>query len=708
MKHRSLMSYAQGGPVRKDPPKNFEKRLNDPNAPVLRNPDGTVSTHRMASGEVDGRFLAYPTIVMRGDTLAELGGREAVDYALANREFREFPSEAEARAYAEGGYKKGTLLERPVYRSSSDRTRMEERDMERSYLKRVKDEWDRNLSLQGYAAGGLVAPLAGVGLGIAGDAGGEDVNDFKYAQMGAGLAMVNPLLGGVAAGAGLGADLLMAGKARKDKAGAVKQENKIAWAGVPDPYAGANLPAGERSGSLMAMARGGAVPTGHVIPVENAKKVIKDAREVGVDLDRPAVAGQAGKIPGNGSPTADDKIFHPEGASPIRVSSGELYVPHGLFAKVAGSQGKSTKEYGRENYPRAGEGRGGYVRGGEVSDGGPRIKKSTVSSWVPQTDADWAKYYQELNSPLRAPGQDAGAAAETPLASMTPATSVPPVAAAADPRWSFMGKQGPDAADPRWALSKSGATGQDTGSDEKQGGDSNMFDELSRINDRIAVGQGVLAGGAMLYNLFGKRSKPGAPGLVRQIDPEFDRTALENRLERDRATELATGVNNFRNRQSLGLGLGLSAQSANTRLSNAAVIEDERNKHNRAVADNAQRVETLNTQIQNEHRMREAAAENAHRQQMGNTVTTGLSSLGSIAGQWMGNRMDLLGMEMDGNAVKGYMDYQRPGGGYEGKSTSEYFDEGAEQFSLIRGRSRDRRQANRSSRRASRNSNAGR
>ena len=106
-----LFGFALGGRVQ-GPARNFERRMNDPFAPKLANPDGTYSTHSMASAEVDGRFIAYPTIIQQGDSLVRLSDKQAIKYALKNNEYREFPTEKASRDYAEGGYKVGTFLGR--------------------------------------------------------------------------------------------------------------------------------------------------------------------------------------------------------------------------------------------------------------------------------------------------------------------------------------------------------------------------------------------------------------------------------------------------------------------------------------------------------------------------------------------------------------------------------------------------------------------
>lgn len=98
--------------------KEFEKRIQDPKQFIL-NADGTKSTHRMASAEVDGKQIAYPTIVNINGKLKELNHKEALDYALKNNEYREFKTAKEAQAYAEGGYKQDTAMERMAGKSQS-------------------------------------------------------------------------------------------------------------------------------------------------------------------------------------------------------------------------------------------------------------------------------------------------------------------------------------------------------------------------------------------------------------------------------------------------------------------------------------------------------------------------------------------------------------------------------------------------------------
>jgi hypothetical protein len=96
---------------------NFEKRIQNP-VNKLQNEDGTTSTHKMMSWESDGKYFAAPTIVEVNGKLKELNPEEAIDYAFKNNEFKEFKTDAEAREYADNGYKKGTPLEKGIDRNT--------------------------------------------------------------------------------------------------------------------------------------------------------------------------------------------------------------------------------------------------------------------------------------------------------------------------------------------------------------------------------------------------------------------------------------------------------------------------------------------------------------------------------------------------------------------------------------------------------------
>lgn len=87
---------------------NFEQRILYPSRyPQINNPDGSYSTHKMAWTTVGDRFIAFPTIVQLPDgNLKELPPSEAIQWAIQNKEFREFPTAEQASGYADGGYKR--------------------------------------------------------------------------------------------------------------------------------------------------------------------------------------------------------------------------------------------------------------------------------------------------------------------------------------------------------------------------------------------------------------------------------------------------------------------------------------------------------------------------------------------------------------------------------------------------------------------------
>ena len=67
---------------------------------------GSYSTHKMASANIDGHPIAYPTIIYSGGQLKQLSGNEAIKYALQTGEYIEFNSDVEANDFANNGYKR--------------------------------------------------------------------------------------------------------------------------------------------------------------------------------------------------------------------------------------------------------------------------------------------------------------------------------------------------------------------------------------------------------------------------------------------------------------------------------------------------------------------------------------------------------------------------------------------------------------------------
>jgi GH24 family phage-related lysozyme (muramidase) len=96
-------------------PPQYIDRVNNPQSyPVLNNPDGSVSTHEMAA-EIDdetGRWLTFPMIQLMPDgSLRRFEDtREAMSNAKKQGNFLQWQDGEKAKAYAKGGYKKGTPL----------------------------------------------------------------------------------------------------------------------------------------------------------------------------------------------------------------------------------------------------------------------------------------------------------------------------------------------------------------------------------------------------------------------------------------------------------------------------------------------------------------------------------------------------------------------------------------------------------------------
>jgi hypothetical protein len=103
-------------PIYRNEPEFIDRSLNPQNYPVINNPDGSTSSHRMAA-EVDenGNWYVFPTIQMQPDgTLRQYDdAREAMKAAFMTGNILSAPNMESALQYAEGGYKVGTPMEQP-------------------------------------------------------------------------------------------------------------------------------------------------------------------------------------------------------------------------------------------------------------------------------------------------------------------------------------------------------------------------------------------------------------------------------------------------------------------------------------------------------------------------------------------------------------------------------------------------------------------
>lgn len=77
--------------------KEFVKRILNPEKyPVLKNPDGSESTHSMAWGQVGNRFIVFPTVFQEGKKMKRYKPDDAFKRALDSGEaiFFDTPEEA--------------------------------------------------------------------------------------------------------------------------------------------------------------------------------------------------------------------------------------------------------------------------------------------------------------------------------------------------------------------------------------------------------------------------------------------------------------------------------------------------------------------------------------------------------------------------------------------------------------------------------------
>lgn len=88
--------------------KNFVQRiLNAGDWPVMQNPDGGYSSHRMGSAEVDGKSIVFPTLVYDPSTNALRQPADPVAEAIKTGEYIEFQNPITADRFASDRYKVG-------------------------------------------------------------------------------------------------------------------------------------------------------------------------------------------------------------------------------------------------------------------------------------------------------------------------------------------------------------------------------------------------------------------------------------------------------------------------------------------------------------------------------------------------------------------------------------------------------------------------
>jgi len=100
------LGFERGGET-SGPPK-FEKRIARPDPKLfIKDPkSGNPQTHRMAWGNIDGKFIAYPTIVEQDGKLVQYeNNTDTMKLMKRSGNFKSFDTKEEAEAYADGGWK---------------------------------------------------------------------------------------------------------------------------------------------------------------------------------------------------------------------------------------------------------------------------------------------------------------------------------------------------------------------------------------------------------------------------------------------------------------------------------------------------------------------------------------------------------------------------------------------------------------------------
>ena len=100
------LGFDKGGEA-SGPPK-FEKRIARPDPDMfIKDPQsGNPQTHRMGWGDIEGQFIAYPTIVEQDGKLVQYENNTATMKLMKkNGNFKAFDTKEKAQAYAEGSWK---------------------------------------------------------------------------------------------------------------------------------------------------------------------------------------------------------------------------------------------------------------------------------------------------------------------------------------------------------------------------------------------------------------------------------------------------------------------------------------------------------------------------------------------------------------------------------------------------------------------------
>lgn len=115
-----INNYAEDGTIISP---QYDVSKISPRKGVRKNADGTVSTHKMAYTEADGKYYAYPTLFQDEGKWIEKDDKndwEAFKEAKNRKEIYEFNTEKEASDFAKGSWKKDNLKQENYLPKDSD------------------------------------------------------------------------------------------------------------------------------------------------------------------------------------------------------------------------------------------------------------------------------------------------------------------------------------------------------------------------------------------------------------------------------------------------------------------------------------------------------------------------------------------------------------------------------------------------------------
>lgn len=98
----SLFNYWIKNTIEQNKDKNFVDRIiNADKYPVLEMGGGNYGTHRMSYASLGDKYIAYPEIIYDQGEMKKLGRREALDYAVKNKQYIQFDNSTDAELFGQ-------------------------------------------------------------------------------------------------------------------------------------------------------------------------------------------------------------------------------------------------------------------------------------------------------------------------------------------------------------------------------------------------------------------------------------------------------------------------------------------------------------------------------------------------------------------------------------------------------------------------------